>query len=288
MPEGDTIHRAAAKLRPVLEGQRIVSCECALASVDEWQLVGRTVARVEARGKHLLIHCAPLVPVDKPDLRRTEQLTVAIWSHMGMTGSWRVYPAPPPALGHLAIALHTETHVVACFRPEILKLLGPRGLLRNPMLAQLGPDLLDPGADLDEAVQRLRMLGDVALGDAIMRQSAVAGIGNVWKSELLFLAHLDPFAPITALDPAILRSLLERARELMRRTVEHGGPRRTRFAKQPMHRRGPETTGERLWVYDRSGRPCHVCGTVIAMRRQGALARSTYYCPRCQGSPTQL
>lgn len=284
MPEGDTIHRAAAKLRPVLEGQRLVACDCALASVDEWQVVGRTVARVEARGKHLLIHCAALESVDKPDPRRTEQLTVAIWTHMGMTGRWQVYPAPPPALGHHALALHTKTQVAVCFRPEILKLLGPRSLLRNPMLAQLGPDLLDPGVDLDEAVQRLRALGEVALGDAIMRQSAVAGIGNVWKSELLFLERLDPFASVDALEPAALRALLERACEMMRHNVEHGGPRRTRFARQPMQRRGRETTGERVWVYDRSGRPCHVCGTIIAMRRQGALARSTYYCPRCQGS----
>lgn len=276
MPEGDTIHRAAAKLRPVLEGQPIVRCDCDLASVDEWQLVGRTVARVEARGKHLLIHCAPLVPVDKPDPRRTEQLTVAIWTHMGMTGRWQIYPAPPPALGHTALALHTDTHVAVCFRPEILELLGPRALLRNPMLAQLGPDLLDPGVDLDEALRRLRSLGSAALGDAIMRQSAVAGIGNVWKSELLFLARLDPFAPVDALEPATLRALLERARELMRHNVERGGPRRTRFARQAPR--------ERLWVYERSGRPCHVCGTTIAMRRQGELARSTYYCPRCQGS----
>jgi endonuclease-8 len=282
VPEGDTIHRAAAKLRPVLEGQRIVRCDCVLASVDEWQLVGRTVARVEARGKHLLIHCAPLVCVDKPDPRLTEQLPVTIWTHMGMTGRWQVYPAPAQA--DPALALHTETHAAVCWRPEILKLLGPRGLLRNPMLAQLGPDLLDPGADLDEAVQRLRALGSIALGDAIMRQSAVAGIGNVWKSELLFLARLDPFALVDALDPAVLRALLERARELMRQNVEHGGPRRTRFARQPMQRRGREATGERLWVYDRSGRPCHVCGTTITMRRQGELARSTYYCPRCQGS----
>jgi endonuclease-8 len=286
VPEGDTIHRAAAKLRPVLGGQRLVHCECALASVDEWQLVGRTVARVEARGKHLLIHCAPLVLVDKPDPRRTEQLAVTIWTHMGMTGRWQIHPAPAltASTRATALTLQTETHVAVCTRPEILKLLGPRGLLRNPMLAQLGPDLLDGGADLDEAVLRLRSLGPVALGDAIMRQSAVAGIGNVWKSELLFLARLDPFAPVDALDPATLRALLERARELMQHNVEHGGPRRTRFSSSQTQRRGREASGERLWVYERSGRPCHVCGTILAMRRQGELARSTYYCPRCQAS----
>jgi endonuclease-8 len=276
MPEGDTIHRAAAKLRPVLEQQRIVRCDCDLASVDEWQVVGRTVSRVEARGKHLLIHCAPLTVVDKPDPRRTEQLVVTIWTHLGMTGSWRIQAQPLPSPVRAELALHTETHAAICHRPEILKLLGPRGLLRNPMLAQLGPDLLDPGVDLHLAVQRLRALGSVELGDAIMRQSAVAGIGNVWKSELLFLERLDPFAPVDALAPEVLRALLERAAELMRRQVERGGPRQTRRDRQAPR--------ERYWVYDRSRRPCQVCGTIIAMRRQGALARSTYYCPRCQAA----
>lgn len=276
MPEGDTIHRAAAKLRAALDNQRIDRCECELASVEEWQLVGRTVARVEARGKHLLIHCAPLLLVDKPDPRRTEQLPVAIWSHMGMTGHWQIQPASAPSPARAAMVLYTESSVASCFRPEILRLLGPRGLLRNQMLAQLGPDLLDPGADLDEAVQRLRALGSVELGDAIMRQSAVAGIGNVWKSELLFLARLDPFAPVATLEPEVLRALLERARDRMQRQVERGGPRRTRFDNTAPR--------ERLWVYERSGRPCHVCGATISMRRQGALARSTYHCPRCQGT----
>lgn len=276
MPEGDTIHRAAAKLRAVLERQRILRCDCDLASVDDWQIVGRTVSRVEARGKHLLIHCAPLSQVDEPDPRRSEQLGVAIWTHLGMMGSWQV-KAASPASSNAALALHTEAHVAICQRPEILKLLGPRALLRNPMLAQLGPDLLDPGADLDEAVQRLRALGSAELGDAIMRQSAVAGIGNVWKSELLFLARLNPFAPVGSLAPEVLRALLERARERMQRQVERGGPRRTRFSS--------DAPRERLWVYERSGRPCHVCGTIIEMRRQGELARSTYHCPRCQQSP---
>jgi endonuclease-8 len=276
VPEGDTIHRAAAKLRAVLEHQQIVRCECELASVDEWQIVGRTVARVEARGKHLLIHCAPLLAVDEPDPRRTEQLGVAIWTHLGMMGSWRIHGAPAPSPTRAALALHTAAHVASCHRPEILKLLGPRGLLRNRMLALLGPDLLDPGVDLDEAVQRLRALGSVELGDAIMRQSAVAGIGNVWKSELLFLERLDPFTPVGALAPEVLRALLERASELMRRQIHRPGPRRTRSA--------PQAPRERLWVYERSGRPCHVCGTIIAMRRQGELARSTYHCPRCQAS----
>jgi endonuclease VIII len=275
MPEGDTLYTIAARLRPALSGQRLVEIDCDRAAVDDWQLLGREVARVEARGKNLLIHCAPLELVDgRPDPREPAQQGVAIWTHLGMNGVWRLHER-----GRLAraptIALHTATQIAACYQPKQLGILGPRALLRHPMLARLGPDLLDPDADLDEAVARLRGLGDaVELGDAIMRQSAVAGIGNVYKSELLFLERLSPFVPVTALEPARLRTLLERARALMQANVAARGPRRTRFdAQQPR---------ARLWVYERSGRPCSVCRTMIDMRRQGALARSTYFCPTCQ------
>ncbi|PRQ06138.1 DNA-formamidopyrimidine glycosylase family protein [Enhygromyxa salina] len=276
MPEGDTIHRIAAALRPVLDGQTIIACACELAAVDEWQIAGRRVDRVEARGKNLLVHCAPLVAVaaEGDTARRAEQLPVVIWTHLGMNGRWSVRAAGSVALRsgpRPSLVLHTQTHAAVCTRPEILKFLGPRGLLRSRTLAQLGPDLLDPGADLDEAVTRLRALGEIALGDAIMRQSAVAGIGNVYKSELLFLDRRDPFSPVGALAAAELRALLERGRDLMRLNLDRGGPRRTRFEGRA-----------RLWVYKRSGRPCRMCGESIEMRRQGRLARSTYYCPRCQ------
>jgi endonuclease VIII len=276
MPEGDSIHAIAAKLRPLFNNRTLIQVDSELAAVDDWLVCGRTVERVEARGKNLLIHCAPLVATQsKPDPRKPEQQRVAIWTHLGMDGAWRIRErsaAQPPRTA--AIALHTQTHVAACHQPKHLAILGPRSLLRHPMLARLGPDLLDPDADLDEAIMRLRALGPVALGDAIMRQSAVAGIGNVYKSELLFLARLSPFTIVTELAPERLRALLERARTLMRANVETRGPRRTR-----LDRAAPS---ERLWVYDRSGRPCFVCNQTIEMRRQGELARSTYFCPRCQ------
>src|SRR5690606_346271 len=128
---------------------------------DDWQLRGREVARIEARGKNLLIHCAPLIASEgKPDPRRPEQLPVAIWTHLGMLGAWRIGERSAYSGDRrLAIALHTHTHVAACHQPKHLAMLGPRSLLRHPMLTQLGPDLLDPDADLDEAILRLRALG---------------------------------------------------------------------------------------------------------------------------------
>jgi endonuclease-8 len=278
VPEGDTIHKLAAKLRPVLAGQTLVEIDCELAATDDWQVRGRVIERVEARGKNLLIHCAPLHPTEgKPDPRDPAQLPVVIWTHLGMDGAWRLRPRSQHARSNaIALALHTETHVAACSRPKHLAFLGPRGILRHPLLAKLGPDLLDPDADLDEAVVRVRMLGPTPIGVAIVSQSAVAGIGNVYKSELLFLARLSPFVTVDTLDPTELRALLERARALLRANVDAGGPRRTRLDR--------ESVDERVWVYDRSGRPCYVCGTTIEMRRQGDQGRSTYFCPSCQDS----
>jgi endonuclease-8 len=280
VPEGDTIHRTATTLRRVLGGRILTTCESDSAAILEWQLVGRRVARVEARGKHLLIHC-DAVPDAVLDPGR---LAVTIHSHMGMTGSWHVYrsgEAWKRSRGQARLVLGTHDWVAPCFAPERLEPLGPRGLLRHPMLRELGPDLLDPEVDLDEALARLLQLGELEVGDAILRQSAVAGLGNVYKSELLFLERIDPFARVATLAPERLLALLERARELLRInvesrgdviTVESAGGRRTRF----------EGRGG-TWVYERSGRVCRECGTVIRMRRQGPLARSTYYCSRCQG-----
>jgi endonuclease-8 len=272
VPEGDTIHRTAITLRRVLGDRVLTVCESDSAAIGEWQLVGRRVAGVEARGKHLLIHCDALAHAsDEPG-----RLAVTIHSHMGMTGSWHVYrpgEAWKQPRSRARLVLGTHDWVVPCFNPELLEPLGPRGLLRHPMLRELGPDLLDPDIDLDEALARLQQLGDVEIGDAILRQSAVAGLGNVYKSELLFLERIDPFARVDSLARERWLALLEHARELLRINVERAGGRRTRFSG-----RGG------TWVYERSGMGCRECGAVIRMRRQGKLARSTYYCPRCQAS----
>lgn len=270
VPEGDTIHRTAITLRRVLGDRILTRCESDSAAFAEWQLVGRRVARVEARGKHLLIHCDALP--DSPT--EPGRLPATIHSHMGMHGSWHVYrpgEAWQQARSRARLVLGTHEWVVPCFAPELIEPLGPRGLLRHPMLRELGPDLLDPDVDLDEALARLQQLGELEIGDAILRQSAVAGIGNVYKSELLFLERIDPFTRVATLAPERVLALLEHARELLRINVERAGGRRTRF----------EGRGG-TWVYERSGMPCRECGGRIGMRRQGPLARSTYFCRGCQ------
>lgn len=259
MPEGDTIHRAAHTLRRAIAGRTVTAWRSEkpeLARVAD--LVGRTVADVEARGKHLLVRF---------DDGRT------LHTHMMMDGSWHIYrpgerwrKSPRAAVA----VIETEAWVAVCFAAPRCDLLAPGEVA--DALRRLGPDLLDPDADLDEAIRRMREWADLPIGEALMRQHLVAGIGNVYKSEVLFLRRVSPFARVAALLDEALRGLLREARTLMKQNLR--GSRRTtrrRFGS------------ERVWVYGRSGQPCFECGATIRMRRQGDTGRSTYFCPACQG-----
>lgn len=169
--------------------------------------------------------------------------------------------------------LETADFVVVCFNAPVVELLAKRGVERHEGLRRLGPDLLKEDFDPVEARKRLRERGDLAIGDALMAQGALAGIGNVYKSETLFLCRMNPFVRVDELDDATLDRLVAKARELMKRNLE-GFPRKTRSA----------LAGPRLWVYDRGGKPCLECGTLIKVRRQGLAGRTTYYCPTCQSA----
>ena len=200
---------------------------------------------------------------------------MTVHSHLGMTGSWHIYPRGErwrkPA-HRAALALRFDTHDLVCFRPKLITLDRSGRIRRNPYVRSLGPDLLSENFDEDEALARLRGHNHVPLGEALMNQQLVAGIGNVYKSEVLFMNRLTPIEPVSAFDDATLRECLRSSRHYMRRNLE--GLRR-KF-------RG-STHGDRLWVYRRRGTTCLECATPIEMRRQGEAARSTYYCPSCQG-----
>lgn len=261
MPEGDTIHRTAATLHRALGG-RIVSAVDGHAEAADPSLVDLRVEDVVARGKHLLIRF--------DDGR-------ALHTHCGMTGSWHVYRPgerwrKPPR--RATVVLHTSEWVAVCFSAPVARLVDAAIDVRRLVPGGLGPDLTDGDADLEEATRRLTASPAIPLGVALLQQSRVAGIGNVYKSEVLFLRGLDPFATTETLDAAATRALVETAARLLQANLR-GTARVTRI----------DAPGERLWVYGRSGRPCHRCQTLIAMRRQGLHGRSTYYCPTCQGVP---
>jgi endonuclease-8 len=277
MPEGDTIYRTATRLRSAMEGKRITAARGRDPAVDAASLPGQQVTAIEARGKHLLIHTSG---------------GQTIHSHMGMTGSWHLY-APgqawqkPAKWAALVLEMQAEStppgppdvqsplpSVVVCFSPKTLELLSATGLRRHPYLGRLGPDILASRLEPAEIVPRFRAHDQVPIGEAVMNQTILCGIGNIYKSEVLFLCQIDPFLQVASLTDQQLIAMISRARKLMRRNLG-GHLRQTRFTGD----------GARLWAYGRGGKPCLRCGSPIQTRRQGNLGRITFWCPSCQSPP---
>lgn len=256
MPEGDTIHHAAGRLRAALVGRAIVSIDTPNArhAHDHWpqRLAGRSVRSVDAHGKHLLV-------------RFEGGLT--LHSHLRMGGKWGVYErgARWRRSPHRAwLVLRTPDHDVVQFDGPVLELMTDSRTRFDQRLAALGPDILAP--ELDEAafLARLRA-GDQTrdIGDALMDQRTIAGIGNIWKSESCHLAGIDPWRAVTDVTDDEALAIVHAGRPAMQRSVEHG------FHRDPQ-------------IYERAGRPCPRCGALIRARGQGDDNRTTYWCSRCQ------
>jgi len=251
MAEGDTILRAARRIEGAIGGQE-VSARAGngrgrVAGVE--RLDGRRLDRVEARGKHLLLHFGELT----------------LHSHLGMSGSWQVgrrgeRRRKPASAAWLTLS-GDELEAVQ-FGGPTLRVLSSARLRRDPVLARLGPDVLAPDFNLAAATGGLRASPDRELGEALLDQRLIAGIGNIFKSEACFAAQTDPWRQIAELSDGELRAVLDSARRLMQEAVAAGRP-------------NPA-------VYGRAGRPCPVCATPIAARGQGDANRRTYWCPRCQ------
>jgi endonuclease-8 len=174
------------------------------------------------------------------------------------------------------VVVSVPEHVVVCFNAPTVELLPDRALALHPSLSGLGPDLLDAGFDADEAVRRLRSRPELEIADALLDQTALAGIGNIFKSEILFIERINPWTPVRSLDDDSLRKVVETAVRLLRENVRPGQVQRVTTGHAPAGR------GAALWVYGRAHRPCRRCGTPIRSRRQGQLSRLTYWCPGCQ------
>ena len=266
MPEGDTLFRTAAGLRPHLVGRTVVAAHARQPGPRADLLVGRTVTEVLAIGKNLVIRF-------DPDLE--------LRTHLGMRGSWHRYrPGEPwrrpPARAR--ISLEVPGAVAVCFDAPTAEILETRAEALHPPLGGLGPDLLGTAFDAEEALRRLRApeRASASIATALLDQKAVAGVGNVYCDESLFLERVDPFARVADLPDSTLRRLVERARTLL--DANRTTPRRT-TTPDPM-----TATGRRLWVYGRAGRPCHRCGAILLARRHGDLPRRRTWCPRCQAS----
>ena len=272
MPEGDTIYHAATVLRRVLQGKRLTGFDTRVPAVamrlSRHPVVGRVVAAVTPRGKHLLIVLREPAAGPSADL--------VLHTHMRMTGSWHVYHAGVPwkkSNRFAKVVLRTEGVEAPCFSAPVVELLTAGEVARHPALVRLGPDAIAEGFDATEVRLRLKTRPDRTIGEGLLLQTAMAGVGNVFKSEILFLERVNPFAPIGALSDDVLDRVIAQARRLLL-VNRRPGSRQTRAALDP---------DARIWVYGRRGMGCYACGTAIQMRRQGAAGRSTYFCPRCQG-----
>jgi endonuclease-8 len=271
MPEGDTIFRAARTLHRALGGRIITAFDAQLAQlavVDRRApLAGRTVESASARGKHLLIAVSG---------------DLVLRTHMRMHGSWHIYRpgerwrAPRR---DARIVISTDEWIAIAFSVSDAEFLTGAELARHDRVTALGPDLLASEVDLTDARRRIREAPARHIAEALLRQQSVAGLGNVFKSEVLFLCGVSPFTAVADVSDATLDALLTRGQALMRLNVTEdsvaGGASAGRVTTGRLNPR------EKLWVYDRAGQPCRKCGGPIssAMETDG---RRTYWCPVCQ------
>jgi endonuclease VIII len=260
VPEGDTIYQAAKMLDKALTGQVLTSSDFRVPSLATSDISGATVTGTVSRGKHLLT-------------RFDNELTLR--THLKMDGTWQVHPPGSrwrrPA--HTArVVLRTSAAEAVGFQ-VMLDLV--RTSSERDLVGHLGPDLLGPDWDPDVALSRLRADPEAPIGDALLEQRNLAGIGNVFKAELCFLAGVDPLTPVAAVPD--LPAIITKAKQLL----EANKDRHTRITT------GDRRRGYQLWVYGRRG-PCLRCGTAIRKADQGPLGqeRVTYWCPTCQSPLT--
>lgn len=255
MPEGDTIHTLALRLRPVLQGRILQAADG--RTVDGTAMVGRRVDRIHVLGKHLLL-----------DLSDDTGLRV----HLGLRGVWRLQPPdarPRPAAD---LFLRAGEHTHALLRAKAMEHLPRHILAVHPVLTALGPDLALPDAPLHTILARARdpRWATLAVADLLLQQQVACGIGNVFKSELLFAERIDPWTPSPRVSDAALGRLYRRANRWIGMNVRPG-PRNTTGLPRP-----------RLWVYGARRQPCVRCRGPIAHALQGPWQRVTWWCPRCQ------
>jgi endonuclease-8 len=278
MPEGDTIYRSARALHRVLAGNVVTAFDTGLATLarvnDDTPVKGRTIDKVESRGKWLLVYF-------------TGDLILV--THMLMSGSWHIYRTGErwrmPRSKMRAVISTAEWQAVA-FNVPIAEFHTARSLERSEHVPRLGPDILSGDFTIETGIERIatwsRGAPEAEVGVTLLNQRILAGLGNVYKSEVAFSARINPFRAIRTLSRSEIERVVEIAYRYMKANVADGksdgivtytGIRRTTHA---MDRE------ERLWVYKREGQECRRCGATILMRKQGTQARVTFWCPECQ------
>jgi endonuclease VIII len=260
VPEGDTVWRTARRLDQGLSGRVLTKTDFRVPAFATWDLSDGTVVETVSRGKHLLTR------IDHDGLW-------TLHTHLKMEGSWRVLARgqrwPRPA--HTArVILATVEAVAVGFSLGVVEVV-PRDR-EGVVVGPLGPDLLGPDWDPDEAVRRLREQPDRPIKEALLDQSRLAGVGNIYAAELCFLAGVAPLTPVSHVPD--LPRMVDRAHQVLDQNRRRGQQSTT----------GDLARGRTFWVYGRASQPCRRCGTTIeqAMLGQETEERTTYWCPSCQ------
>lgn len=257
MPEGDVVWRTARQLHGALAGQVLTRSDFRVPRYATTDLTGRTVREAISRGKHLLVR------VDGG---------VTVHSHLKMDGSWRISPARafPPRDHRVRLVLANQHWQAVGYLLGIVEVLPTAG--EDRAVGHLGPDLLGPDWDAAEAVRRLRSAPERPVGEALLDQRNLAGIGNLYKAEVLFLRGISPWRPVGGIDD--LEPLVDLARRLLEANKERTDQVTT----------GNPARGAQTWVYGRARQACRRCGTPIRTASQGTAPgeRVTFWCPRCQ------
>jgi endonuclease-8 len=265
VPEGDTVWLAAKRMNTALAGATLRRGEFRIPQLATVDLAGATVREVVPRGKHLLIRFA-----DDRTLR----------THFRMDGSWHLYRPGTKWRGgpeyDIRAILATDAWECVGYRLHDIDLVPTAEEVR--LVGHLGPDVLGPDWDLDEALRRLRAYPDEQIGVALLDQRNLAGIGNIYKVESLFLCGVHPWARVA--DVPDLAALVTKARTLMLANREHPEQNTT----------GLPGRGQDHWVAGRRGRPCRRCGTPILLGDQGPATqeRVTWWCPTCQAARSPI
>ncbi|HUP64820.1 MAG TPA: DNA-formamidopyrimidine glycosylase family protein [Thermoanaerobaculia bacterium] len=274
MPEGDTIYRVARTLQIAIGGRTVTRFQSEfphLNRIDEdHPLSGRSVESVAAAGKHLLIRFSG---------------DLVLRSHMRMNGSWHVYRPGERwqrRRSDMRVIIETGEWIAVGFSIPVAEFLDSKSLARQSDLSAMGPDALAATFDRNEALDRLRARPDEEIANALLNQRVIAGIGNVYKSEVLFLCRINPFRKTRELSDEDLERILDASRAQIKANVidaERNGVAFPRAMRVTTRRIDPNA---KLWVYGRKGDPCRTCGTPVERRSQGPDARATYWCPSCQ------
>jgi endonuclease-8 len=278
MPEGDSIYRTARALQRAIGGKVVRGFETGLAKLarvnDDAPLVGRVVEKIESRGKWCLIYFSG---------------DLILATHMLMSGSWHLYRTGERwRMGRdkMRMVIRTADWDAVGFNIPVAEFYTARSLARNSDVPKLGPDILSDEFTAEGGVARLTAYGrenpDAEIAVVLLNQRVMAGLGNVYKSEVTFAARVNPFRTMKTIIAKEMELIVEFAQRYMKANIADGveegiatysGNRRTTHAMN---------TEERLWVYGRQGEECRRCGAVVMMRKQGVQARSTYWCPECQ------